>query len=214
MKTERRYFEWRAFFEGMEEEIQGSVYTHCVKGITTGTLSTQALRQAGLVAKDILYDMYGFHLTLDDVTGYVEQLLRLVMASLLPTAQALTTLGGDYWQIDRESLKKACVHAGSYHAFLYSVVESAWTLRVCPPVWTTAEVRELRKKALKSYKTTLTPATARIVAISLLPPAEAQILMETGGALTPAQLRTAMHRAPSLTYEKAISVYADALERA
>lgn len=213
MKDQRRYFEWKAFFEGMEEQGQSSMYRYCFKGMRDGTLPTQALRQAGLTAKDILYTLYGFDLTLDDGTGYTEQLIRLVMASQLPTAQALATLGGDYWQIDRETLKKACLHAGSYHAYLYSIIESAWCLRVSPPVWTTADVRDLRKKALKAYKQTPTPTTARVVAVSLLPPAEAQILMETGGQMTPAQLRTAMHRAPSPTYEKAVSEYADTLER-
>ena len=196
------------------EEIQGSAYTYCVRGMEDGTLSTQALRQAGLTAKDMLYTLYGFDLTLDDVTGYSECLLRLVMASLLPTAQALATLGGDYWQIDRETLRRACIHAGQYHAYLYSIIETAWALRVCPPVWTTADVRALRKSALTAYKKSPSPTTARVVAVSLLPPAEAQVLMATGGQLTPAQLRTAMHRAPSPTYEKAIAVYADALERA
>lgn len=214
MKDQRRYFEWKSFFKGMEKEIQGSAYTYCVKGMQDGTLSTQALRQAGLTAKDMLYTLYGFDLTLDDVTGYVEQLLRLVMASLLPTAQALATLGGAYWQIDSETLKKACLHSGQYHAFLYTIIEQAWCLRVCPPGWTTADVRGLRKRALKAYKTNPSPATARVVAVSLLPPAEAQALMESGGQMTPAQLRTATHRAPSPTYERAVADYADALENA
>lgn len=214
MTDKKRYFEWKAFFEGMEEEIQGSVYTYCVTGISDGTLTTQAIRQAGLTAKDLLYDMYSFDLTPDDITGYTEQLLRLVMASQLPTAQALATLSGDYWQIDRETLKKACLHSGQFHAYLYTIIEQAWCLRVCPQVWTTADVRELRKKALKAYKATPSPSTARVVTASLLPPAEAQILMETGGQLTPAQLRTATHRAPSPTYEQAVAEYADALEHA
>lgn len=214
MKDQRRYFEWKAFFEGMEEQAPRSVYDYVVKGMQSGTLSTQALRQAGLVAKDCLYDMYDFDLTPDDIhDGYVEQLLRLVMASLLPTAQAQACLTGDYWQTDRETLRKACIHAGQYHAYLYSLVEGAWCLRVCPPVWTTSDVRELRKKAVKDYKQTPTPATARVVAVSLLPPAEAQMLIATGGQMTPAQLRTATHRAPSPTYERAIAEYADALER-
>ena len=198
----------------MEKEIQGSAYTYCVKGMQDGTLSTQALRQAGLTAKDMLYTLYGFDLTLDDVTGYVEQLLRLVMASLLPTAQALACMAGTYWQIDSETLKKACLHSGQYHAFLYTIIEQAWCLRVCPPVWTTADVRELRKKALTAYKASPSPATARVVAVSLLPPAEAQTLMESRGHLTPAQLRTATHRAPSPAYERAVAEYADALEHA
>ena len=211
---DKNHYELKKFFKDLEAHRTGAIFDYITQGMSTGTVSTQDIRQAGLVAKDLLYDMYAFDLTLDDVNGYAEELLRLVMASQLPTAQALACLAGDYWQVDRETLGKACIHAGQYHTYLYTVVEQAWALRVCPPVWTTADIRELRKKALKFYKDSPTPTTARVVAVSLLPPAEAQVLMATGGQLTPAQLRTAMHRAPSPTYEKAIAVYVDALEKA
>ena len=209
---DKSHYKLKQFFRDMETHRTGAIFNYITQGMQDGTATVQDLRQAGLVAKDFLYDAYGFDLTPDDVNGYTEQLLRLVMASQLPTAQALACLAGSYWQIDRETLKKACIHAGQYHMYLYTVIETAWALRVCPPVWTTSDVRDLRKRALKAYKANPTPATARVVAVSLLPPAEAQILMETGGQMTPAQLRTATHRAPSPTYEKAIAEYADALE--
>ena len=212
---DKSHYKLKQFFRDMETHRTGAIFDYITQGMQDGTATVQDLRQAGLVAKDFLYDAYGFDLTSDDIhDGYVESLLRLVMASQLPTAQALACMAGDYWQIDREALKKACIHAGQYHAYLYSLVESAWCLRVCPPVWTTADVRALRKRALRAYKQAPSPTTARVVAVSLLPPAEAQVLMATGGQLTPAQLRTAMHRAPSPTYERALADYVDALEKA
>lgn len=215
MTSMKSHYELKHFFRDMESHRTGATFDYIAQGMSTGTVSTQDIRQAGLVAKDCLYDMYAFDLTPDDIhDGYVERLLRLVMASQLPTAQAQACMAGNYWQIDREILKRACTHAGQYHAYLYSLVEGAWCLRVCPPVWTTADVRELRKRALKDYKANPSPTTARVVVVSLLPPAEAQLLMATGGHLTSAQLRTAMHRSPSPTYEKAVASYADALERA
>lgn len=214
MNSKKTHYELKRFFTEMEARRTGAIFDYVTEGMQMGTISCQELRQAGLIAKDILYDMHSHTLIPDTITEYTEQLLRVVMASMLPTAQALATLCGAYWQIDRETLEKACVHAGQYHAFLYTIIEQAWCLRVCPPVWTTADVRGLRKRALKAYKASPSPATARVVAVSLLPPAEAQTLMESAGHLTPAQLRTATHRAPSPTYEQAVTLYADALENA
>lgn len=214
MKTKKSHYELKQLFRDMESHRKDAIFDYIAEGMQMGTVSHQEMRQAGLIAKDLLYDMHGHTLLPDTLTGYDERLLRLVMASLLPTAQALACMAGAYWQIDRESLEKACVHAGQYHVYLYTIIEQAWCLRVCAPVWTTADVRELRKRALKMYKTNPSPDTARAVSVSLLPPAEAQTLMESGSQLTPAQLRTATHRAPSPTYERAVAEYADALENA
>ncbi len=212
MKNKLSHYELKKLFRDMESHRKDAIFDYIAEGMQMGTVSHQELRQAGLIAKDLLYDMHGHTLLPDTLTGYDERLLRLVMASLLPTAQALATLGGAYWQIDSETLKKACLHSGQYHLYLYTIIEQAWCLRVCPPAWTTADVRALRKKALTAYKKTPSPATARTVAVSLLPPAEAQILMNSGGQLTTAQLRTATHRAPSPTYERAVAEYAYTLE--
>lgn len=214
MYTKKSHYELKQNFREMEAHRTGAIFDYVTQGMQMGTLSWQELRQAGLIAKDILYDMHGHTLIPDTITGYDERLLRLVMASLLPTAQAIACMTGLYWQVDREVLKRACIHSGQYHEYLYTIIEQLWCLRVCPPVWTTEDVRELRKSALKAYKASPSPATARAVAVSLLPPAEAQTLMESGGHLTPAQLRTATHRAPSPTYERAVAEYADALENA
>lgn len=214
MHTKKSHYELKQNFREMEAHRKGAIFDYITQGMQMGTVSHQEIRQAGLIAKDTLYAMHSYTLTPDTLTGYDEHLLRLVMASLLPTAQALACMAGAYWQIDRETLKKACLHSGQFHAYLYTVIEQAWCLRVCAPVWTTADVRELRKRALKMYKTNPSPDTARAVAVSLLPPAEAQTLMESGGQMTPAQLRTATHRAPSPAYERAVALYADALENA
>lgn len=213
MKNKISHYELKQIFRDMETHRTDAIFDYITQGMQMGTVSHQEIRQAGLIAKDTLYAMHSYTLTPDTLTGYDEHLLRLVMASLLPTAQALACMAGAYWQIDRETLKKACLHSGQFHAYLYTVIEQAWCLRVCPPVWTTADVRELRKKALTAYKASPSPATARVVAVSLLPPAEAQTLMESGGHLTPAQLRTVTHRAPSPTYGQAVAEYADVLGR-
>lgn len=214
MKNKISHYELKQIFRDMETHRKGAIFDYVTEGMQMGTISCQELRQAGLIAKDTHYAMHSYTLGPDTITGYDERLLRLVMASLLPTAQALACMAGAYWQIDRETLKKACLHSGQYHAFLYTIIEPAWCLRVCLPVWTTTDVRELRKRALKAYKATPSLDTARAVAVSLLPPAEAQTLMESGGQMTPAQLRTATHRAPSPAYERAVAEYVDALERA
>lgn len=213
MKTQKSHYELKREYKELEKANPGTLYEYITQGIHEGTVSILELRQAGLVAKDIVHTTCGYDLTPNHITGYTESLLQIVMASLLPTAQAQACLQGQFWMIDRETLFKACRHAGEYHAYLYTIVEDLWSLRVCPPVWTTADVRELRKKALKAYKSNPTPTTARDVVVSLLPPAQAQQAIETGQNLSPAQIRTALHRAPSPTYEKAIVLYADALER-
>ena len=213
MKAQKSHYELKREYEAMEKSNPGSLYQCISQGMQEGMLSIFELRQAGLVAKNIIHTTYGYDLTPTHLTGYVEGLLKLVMASLLPTAQAQACLQGQFWMIDRETLFKACRHAGEYHRYLYTVAEEIWSLRVCPPVWTTADVRELRKKALKAFKANPIPDTARTVAISLLSPSEAQISMETGQDLSPAQIRTALHRCPSPTYEKAVAVYEDSLNQ-
>lgn len=212
MKPQKNHYELKREYEAIEKERPGSLFEYISQGMQDGTVSIFELRQAGLVAKNIIHTTCGYDLTPTHLTGYIENLLRLTMASLLPTAQSQACIQGMYWMVDREILSKACKHAGEYHRYLYTVAEDIWSLRVCPPVWTTANVRELRKKALKSFKASPSPDTARAVAISLLSPSEAQIAIETGQDLSPAQIRTALHRSPSPTYEKAIAVYADALE--
>lgn len=207
---QKNHYELKREYEAMEKERPCTLYEYITQGMHEGTVSILELRQAGLVAKNIIHEEYGYEITPTYITGYTENLLRLVMASLLPTAQAQACMQGMYWMIDKEALSKACIHAGEYHAYLYTLVEDAWSLRVCPPVWTTADVRELRKKALKAYKSNPTPTTARDVVVSLLPPAQAQQAMMTGQTLSPAQIRTALHRCPSPTYEKAVAVYEDA----
>ena len=213
MKPQKNHYELKREFTDMENTIPGALYHHISQGMHKGTVSIFELRQAGLVAKNILNTVYRYDLTPTHITEYTESLLRLTMASLLPTAQAQACIQGLYWMIDRETLSKACTHAGEYHAYLYTIVEDAWSLRVCPPVWTTADVRELRKKALKAFKASPSPDTARPVVVSLLPPAQAQQAMETRQNLSPAQIRTALHRCPSPAYEKAITMYEDALNQ-
>lgn len=199
-------------FAEMEAKNPGTLYMYALQGMKDGTLSIKELRQAGLVAKNTLYEIYGFEIPIPLTEEYDDQLLRLVMASLLPTGQALACLQEVFWMVDRESLAHACRHAGQYHQYLYTIAEQAWGLRVYASTWTTQRVRDLRKSALKDYKSHPTPQTAWKVAVSLLPPAEAQIAYETEADLTVAQLRTAIHRAPSKTYEKAVADYAYALE--
>lgn len=209
-ENQKNHYVLKRKFAEMESKNPGSLYAYTLKGMQNGTLSIQELRQIGLVAKNILYDTYGFDIP--TLTGYDDDLLRLVMASLLPTAQALACLQGIFWMVDRESLAHACEHAGQYHQQLYIIAEQQWGLRVYASTWTTQRVRDLRKTALKDYKSHPNAKTAWKVAVSLLPPAEAQIAYETDADLTPAQLRTAIHRAPSKTYERAVADYTYALE--
>lgn len=213
MKPQKNHYELKREYEAMEKSNPGSLYQYISQGMQEGMLSIFELRQAGLVAKNIIHTTCGYDLTPTHLTGYIENLLRLTMASLLPTAQSQACIHGMYWMVDREILSKACKHAGEYHRFLYTIVEDIWTLRVCPPTWTTADVRSLRKSALKDFKASPSADTARAVAISLLSPSEAQIAIETGQDLSPAQIRTALHRSPSPAYEKAVAVYEDALNQ-
>lgn len=212
MKSQKSHYVMKREYTELEAKAQGSLYTHTVQGMQNGTLSIQELRQVGLVAKNALYNAYGFEIP-TPLSGYADQLMRLTMASLLPTAQAQACLQGIFWMIDRIALAHACEHSGQYHEYLYTIVEQEWSLRAYASTWTTRNVRYLRKTALQAFKANPTPDTAWKVAVSLLPPAEAQIAYETSSSLTPAQLRTAMHRAPSKTYEQAVAMYTDALER-
>ena len=213
MKPEKKFYEIRASLEDKEKSQKGWLFNYIQSGIADGTVTISEIRQAGLIAKDLIFNDYKWSISLENVhkdnePTYEEYLLRLIMAALLPKAQALATLCGDYWNINREMLERACKHAGRYHHYLYDIVEEQWQLRVCPPVWTTADIRQLRKKALSEYKHSPSVGTARMVAISLLPPSEAQILCRTDEQpLTFAQLRTAISRAPSPTYKKAVEFY-------
>lgn len=212
MKEKLTHFELREKLQRLENNHDGALYNHIVQGMQRGWVSPLELRQAGLVAKNILYDCYDFHITSANLTEGTEYLLRITMASVLPTAQAKAVLMGMYDKVDRESLEHACKHAGKYHEYLYSIVCDRWSLIAQPATWSTPEVRAFRKKALKAYKASPSPATARTVAVSLLPPAEAQILRDTNTPLTEAQLRIATRRAPSPTYERAVAEYAYTLE--